>query len=244
MGIDMSSERRNGIGLAAVVAWMAGCAGAAAVHAPVPPPATPVAVAPAPAAAEACNLPAGSELVNVQRLDPGIRTDLRYATANNFTGRPLPGYESPRALLRPAAAQALARVQARLRRDGLGLKVFDAYRPIRATLAMVEWAGRTGNGWVLEQGYVARYSGHNRGNTVDLTLVELDSGRELDMGTPFDTFSEAAHTANATGRVMENRMRLARAMGAEGFEGYDKEWWHFRLPGDAGPLDYPLGCYR
>jgi len=189
-------------------------------------------------------VPAGAELVDVTRADPTIRTDIRYATADNFTGRPLPGYEAPRALMRPAAAQALARVQARLRREGLGLKVFDAYRPIRATLAMVEWAGRTGHEWVLEQGYVARYSGHNRGNTVDLTLVDLSSGRELEMGTGYDTFSEAAHPANATGRVLENRMRLARAMAAEGFGPYDKEWWHFRVNGDtAEPLDYPISCY-
>jgi D-alanyl-D-alanine dipeptidase len=181
--------------------------------------------------------------VDVTRVAPGIRTDIRYATANNFTGRALPGYESARALMRPGAAQALGRVQAALGAEGLGLKVFDAYRPIRATQAMVEWAGRTGNGWVLEQGYVARFSGHNRGNTVDLTLVDLQTGRELDMGTPFDTFSEAAHPANATGAVLQNRMRLQRAMGAEGFQPYDKEWWHFRLPGDAEPLDYPIACY-
>jgi D-alanyl-D-alanine dipeptidase len=188
-------------------------------------------------------VPAGAELTDVTRADATIRTDIRYATANNFTGRALPGYESARALMRPAAAQALARVQARLRRDGLGLKVFDAYRPIRATQAMVEWANRSGNTWVLDQGYVARYSGHNRGNTVDLTLVDLRTGDEVDMGTPFDTFSEAAHPANATGRVLENRMRLARAMAAEGFQPYDKEWWHFRLPGDPEPLDYPIACY-
>ena len=191
-----------------------------------------------------CAVQPGEELVDVRQVDPTIRVDVRYATPHNFTGRRLPGYDARRALLRPEAAAALARVQRRLREEGLGLKVFDAYRPVRATLAMVDWAERTGNRWVLDQGYVARESGHNRGNTVDLTLVRLGSGRELPMGTPFDTFSEAAHTANATGQVRENRMKLVRAMEAEGFVNYDKEWWHFRLPGDARPLDHPLGCYR
>lgn len=236
----MRSERRMRLTVLAAAALLAGCTGARTVQ-------VAAAAGPSPArmqaAAPGCNLPAGSELVDVTRVDPTIRTDIRYATAQNFTGRALPGYESARALMRPAAAQALARVQARLRGEGLGLKVWDAYRPIRATQAMVSWTERTGNGWVLEQGYVARFSGHNRGNTVDLTLVELATGRELDMGTPFDTFSEAAHPANATGAVLDNRMKLQRAMGAEGFQPYDKEWWHFRLPGDAEPLDYPIACY-
>jgi zinc D-Ala-D-Ala dipeptidase len=198
------------------------------------------------AAAESrsCQLPAGAELVDVTRLDPTIRTEIRYATDDNFTGRRLPGYDVPLALLRPAAAEALARVNRRLAGRGLALKVFDGYRPIRATQAMVSWANRTGNRWVLEQGYVASRSGHNRGATVDLTVVRLDDGSELDMGTPYDTFSEAAHTANATGQVRDNRAILLRAMEAEGWVNYDKEWWHFRLPGEHGALDYPLGCYR
>jgi D-alanyl-D-alanine dipeptidase len=195
-------------------------------------------------AAAPCTVPAGEELVDVRRLDRTIRVELRYATDNNFTGHRLPGYDARRALLRPPAAQALARVQARLRAEGLGLKIFDAYRPIRATLAMVDWAERSGNVWVLDQGYVARQSNHNRGNTVDLTAVTLRGGREIDMGTPFDTFSEAAHTANAAGEVLENRMRLKRAMEAEGFENYDKEWWHYRLPSNPAPLDFPLSCFR
>jgi D-alanyl-D-alanine dipeptidase len=183
-------------------------------------------------------------LVDIRSADPAIRVDVRYATANNFTGARLPGYETARALLRPNAAQALARVQQRLRADGLGLKVFDAYRPVRATLAMVDWAERTGNAWVLDQGYVARKSGHNLGVTVDLTLVDLRTGRELEMGTAFDTFSEAAHPANATGDVLANRMKLAAAMGAEGWQPYEAEWWHFRLPGDYEALDVPIGCVR
>ncbi|MBW3571392.1 MAG: M15 family metallopeptidase [Gemmatimonadetes bacterium] len=195
-----------------------------------------------PAAGE-CDIPPGT-LVNVQSVEPTIRTDVRYATANNFTGAVLPGYERPLAMLRPEAARALARVHQSLRPRGLGLKVFDGYRPVRATLGMVEWAERTGNQWVLQQGYVARRSGHNRGGTVDLTLVRLSDGGELDMGTPYDTFSEAAHTANATGRVAANRRILVDAMAAEGFSNYHKEWWHFSLAGTYPPLDVPLRCFR
>ena len=197
------------------------------------------------AAAEprSCQLPAGAELVDVTKLDPTIRTEIRYATDDNFTGRRLPGYDVPLALLRPAAAQALARVNRRLAGRGLALKVFDGYRPIRATQAMVSWANRTGNRWVLEQGYVASRSGHNRGATVDLTVVRLADGSELDMGTPYDTFSEAAHTANATGQVRDNRAILLRAMEAEGWVNYDKEWWHFSKPGAYPPMDFPLTCF-
>ncbi|HEX6913221.1 MAG TPA: M15 family metallopeptidase [Longimicrobium sp.] len=195
------------------------------------------------AQADECRIAPGT-LVNVRSVDRTIRTEVRYATRNNFTSAVLPGYERPLALLRPPAAQALARVQARLRTQGLGLKVFDAYRPVRATLGMVDWAERTGNQWVLEQGYVARQSGHNVGRTVDLTLIDLRTGRELEMGTAYDTFSDAAHTANASGRVAENRRILVDAMAAEGFQNYDKEWWHFGIPGPREPLDVPLRCFR
>lgn len=241
----MNSEVTRRIALGAALALAAGCSTAAQTPAdpPSPRPASLATAAAGPTCSVRGGVPAGAELVDVTRVDSTIRTDIRYATAGNFTGRALPGYESARALMRPPAAQALARVQARLRADGLGVKVFDAYRPIRATQAMVEWASRTGNGWVLEQGYVARYSNHNRGTTVDLTLVDLRTGRELEMGTGFDTFSEAAHTANATGPVLENRMKLQRAMAAESFQPYDQEWWHFRFPGNDEPLDYPIACY-
>ena len=225
----MTSRRTRALSASACLLVLGGCA---------------TAQAPPMLAAQSCAIPIGEELVDVRRLDRSIRVELRYATENNFTGERLPGYDARLALLHPASAEALARVQARLREEGLGLKVFDAYRPVRATLAMVEWAERTNRVWVLDQGYVARQSGHNRGNTVDLTLVRLRGGGELDMGTPFDTFSEAAHTANATGEVLENRMKLKRGMEAEGFQNYDKEWWHYRLPVQDIPLDVPLSCFR
>ena len=173
---------------------------------------------------------AESVLVDVQSVDSTIRVDARYAGANNFTGARLPGYEAPRALLRQEAAAALGRVQVRLRTGGLGLLVFDGYRPVRATLAMVDWANRTGRSDLLSDGYIARRSRHNQGVAVDLTLVDPASGTQLDMGTPFDTFSEAAHTANAAGRVLHYRQLLVRVMQSEGFTNYEKEWWHFSYP--------------
>lgn len=191
------------------------------------------AVAPEPTAINADSLPLGTRaaaetlLVDVQSLDSTIRVDARYAGRDNFTGAPLPGYQAPKALLRREAALALVRVQARLRTGGLGLLVFDGYRPLRATLAMVRWAERSGRRDLLDDGYIARRSRHNQGVAVDLTLVDPASGTQLDMGTPFDTFSEAAHTANAAGRVRSYRQILVRAMESEGFRNYEKEWWHF-----------------
>jgi len=176
---------------------------------------------------------ADSLLADVRSLDSTIVVALRYATPDNFTGAPLPGYEANRAFLRREAAAALARVQRRLAADGdrdgekLTLKVWDAYRPVRATLAMVDWTRRVGREDLLRDGYIASRSRHNLGLAIDLTLAERSSGRELEMGTPFDTFSPAAHTANATGVAAVNRQRLKAAMESEGFTNYDQEWWHF-----------------
>jgi zinc D-Ala-D-Ala dipeptidase len=166
-------------------------------------------------------------LADVQSLDPTIAVDLRYATSNNFTGAPLPGYQANRAYLRREAVAALGRVQRDLRTQGLGLKVFDAYRPVRATLAMVDWTERVHRPDLLKDGYIASRSRHNLGLAIDLTLVELATGRELEMGTPFDTFSAAAHTANASGAAAVNRQKLKAAMEGEGFLNYDQEWWHY-----------------
>ena len=166
-------------------------------------------------------------LVEVLGIDSSIVVDLRYATSNNFTGSPLPGYLANRAYLRREAAAALARVQRGLRPRGLGIKIFDAYRPVRATLAMVDWTERVNRPDLLKDGYIASRSRHNLGLAIDLTLIELATGRELEMGTPFDTFSAAAHTANASGEAAANRQILKAAMEREGFVNYDQEWWHF-----------------
>jgi zinc D-Ala-D-Ala dipeptidase len=181
---------------------------------------------------------AESLLVDVRLVDSTIQVDLRYATANNFTGAPLPGYEAPRALLHREAAAALGRVQARLRADGLGLRIFDAYRPVRATLAMVDWAERRGRRELLESGQIARRSRHNLGAAVDLTLVDLATGSEVPMGTDFDSFTAPADTATLTGLALRNREILRRTMLSEGFKPYRQSWWHFNYPLEgAVPLD-------
>ena len=184
---------------------------------------------------------AESALVDVRSVDPAIEVELRYATTNNFTGAVLPGYGAQKAMLRREAAQALARVDARLRTGGLGLHIWDAYRPVRATLAMVAWAERVGRTDLLDQEYIARRSRHNLGVAVDLTLVDRVTGTVLDMGTPFDTFTEAAHTVNAEGRVLRYRQILVRAMESEGFQNYENEWWHFSYAvAGARPFDLPI----
>jgi D-alanyl-D-alanine dipeptidase len=184
----------------------------------------------------------GTRLVDVLRLDRDILLDVRYATPDNFTGSRLPGYCEQRALLLPRPARALARAQARLERDGYGLKVYDAYRPARASRAMVRWARRTGNEHLLN-GYIASRSRHNLGAAVDLTLVRLSTGRQLDMGTRYDAFTTRSHTLNARGRVLRNRLRLRDAMSSAGWTNYRREWWHYDFPAPrARRLDVTIGC--
>jgi D-alanyl-D-alanine dipeptidase len=177
-------------------------------------------------------------------LDPAIVQEVRYHTVNNFTGAPLPGYGVSLVLLRREAAAALARVQRRLEARGYGLKVWDGYRPVRATLAMVAWTERVGRTDLLDDGYIARRSRHNQGVAVDLTVIERRTGRELDMGGAFDEFSEVSHTANASGPVAAHRAILGEAMAAEGFVNYVNEWWHFSydVPNPM-PFDLPLEAW-
>lgn len=185
--------------------------------------------------------PAG--FVDLARAVPTLRLDLRYATAANFTGAPLPGYGLPGAWLRAEAAEALARVQEELKARGWGLLVYDAYRPERATKAMVAWALRSGRRDVLDGGYVARKSGHNHGHTIDLTAVDLATGALVDMGSPWDLFDAKSHTDNASGRALEHRHALRDAMVRAGFVPYAKEWWHFGFPlKGTKPLDVPYSC--
>ena len=207
---------------------LAGCGqGQAQVNAP-----------PAPIASAAA---AESLLVDVRSVDSSIAVTLRYFTADNFTGAPLPGYEANRAYLRREAASALGKVQKQLKAEGLGLLVWDGYRPVSGTEGMVAWAERTGNMKYFKQGYIARRSRHNMGVAVDLTLINLETGAPLEMGTPFDTFSKAAHTANATGAAAQNRQRLVAAMEAQGFSNYDQEWWHFSIVvPDPVPFNVPV----
>ena len=181
-------------------------------------------------------------LVDVHRYGPGIRVELAYLTPHNLTGRPLPGYCREWALLLDPAARDLGRVQRRLRRSGLGLLVLDAYRPARASRALVRWARRSGRGDLVGT-YIARHSRHNTGSAVDLTLVRAADGRRLRMGSRYDELSERAHTLNPTGRALHNRLVLEQAMERFGFTAYWREWWHFERPAAGAPyLDLSLGC--
>ena len=230
---------RAAAAVAAVLA--AGVAGPPLHSGPAP------AVAQAPAGKPVVSDPAlrRAGLVDARTHARAIRLDVRYATRDNFTRARLPGYCEPWAFLTDRAARRLGRVQRALQKQGLGLLVYDAYRPARATRAMVRWAQRTGNEWVLRQGYVAGRSHHALGTTVDLTLVRLASGRPLGMGTAFDAFTTRSHTLNASGRALQNRLTLRAAMARQGFVNYRREWWHFEIAdSSARRHDVPLGCSR
>jgi zinc D-Ala-D-Ala dipeptidase len=182
-------------------------------------------------------------LVDVHRYAPGIALDITYAGPDNITGRRLPGYCEAWALLLDPAARDLGRVQRYLRRRNRGVLVLDAYRPARATRALVRWAERSGRGHLVGT-YIARRSRHNLGSAVDLTLVRLSDGKRLRMGR-YDALGPGAHTLDAKGAVLRNRLALKRAMERFGFTNYWREWWHFEhwLTGTAY-LDLPLGCGR
>jgi D-alanyl-D-alanine dipeptidase len=180
-------------------------------------------------------------LVDVNRYAPGIALDITYAGPDNIMGRRLPGYCEEWALMLDPAARDLGRVQRYLRRRNRGLLVLDAYRPARATRALVRWAERTGRGHLVGT-YIARRSRHNLGSAVDLTLVRASDGRRLRMGR-YDALGPGAHTYDATGAVLRNRLALKAAMERFGFTNYWREWWHYehRLTGTTY-LDLPLGC--
>ena len=180
-------------------------------------------------------------LIDVHRFAPRIALDLVYAGDDNLTGRRLPGYCREWALMLRPAARDLARVQRYLRRRGLGLLILDAYRPARASRALVRWAERTGRPELVGT-YIARRSRHNTGTAVDLTLVRLSDGSRLPMGR-YDALGPGAHTLDARGRVLRNRLTLRRAMTRFGFDDYWREWWHFEhQPPGPRYMDLPLGC--
>lgn len=175
-------------------------------------------------------------LTDVPKVVPGVVLDIKYATADNFTKAVV--YPAARCLLRPEAAVALGRVQAELSKKGLGLKLWDCYRPLSVQKRFWEL--------VPDPRYVAdpkKGSRHNRGAAVDLTLVD-SAGRELEMPTGYDDFSEAAHRASTSGTPASraNAKILEDAMTARGFKGLPTEWWHFDFSGwEAFPLlDVPL----
>lgn len=159
----------------------------------------------------------------------GIPLDIRYATADNFMKKPL--YPVAKAYLRAPAAQALADVQRELAKEGLGIKVFDAYRPYRVTVAM--WEPIRNPDYVADP---AKGSRHNRGAAVDLTLIDLATGRELPMPTGYDDFTlRAAHAfEDLPADVLANRAKLRDVMTRHGFDALPSEWWHYDFRGWEG----------
>ncbi|MDZ4689800.1 M15 family metallopeptidase [Terricaulis sp.] len=195
--------------------------------------------------------PAG--FVDAAQIVPGLRVDMRYMGARNFVGRPIDGYEAPVCVLTREAAEALARAQAALAPRGLGLKVFDCYRPQRAVAHFARWAAdlsdqgtksefypNVDKSRLFELGYIAERSGHSRGSTLDLTIIDLATGAELDMGTPFDLFDTRSWPTDETvsPEARANRLMLQNLMRAHGFRSLREEWWHFTLEGEPHPETY------
>jgi D-alanyl-D-alanine dipeptidase len=209
-------------------------------------------------------------LVYLRDIDASIQQDMRYAGPDNFTGRRVPGYGASECVLLREAAEALSRAQRALLPRKLSLKVYDCYRPRQAVRAFVAWVkeGETAvdpllkrfhpnvsRSQLIEHGYVAAVSHHSRGDTVDLTLVQLPAKRvapfsrdtaygpctgaaqdrapdtSVDMGTGFDCFDPLSHTGapGITSPQRRWRATLVEAMGRVGFRNYRKEWWHFTL---------------
>ena len=172
---------------------------------------------------------ASKKMVELKSKAPGILYDLRYASSNNFMNRHMYVPASEATFLRLPAAGALGKVQQELAATGLGLKVFDAYRPYSVTILFWEL--------VKDERYVAnpaKGSGHNRGIAVDLTLIRLSDKTELPMGTGFDNFSDTAHHSftDLPAGVLENRQLLRSVMEKYGFKALETEWWHYYLPGN------------
>lgn len=199
------------------------------------------------AAEHAANTLGTAGLVEPSSIDKSLVLDIRYATTNNFTGKRV--YPSARCFLRVDVAKRLLTVQENLRGQGLGLKIYDCYRPFSVQEAF--WAIMPDERYVgkptRENGVIVKSSRHNRGAAVDVTLVDA-KGRELPMPTGYDDFSDKAHrdSTAASPEAWRNSQTLERAMAAQGFEPLPTEWWHFDGSGwqDYEPLDLPLPASR
>lgn len=191
---------------------------------------------------------------------PGIVQEIRYYSTYNFIGDRIDGYEEPVALLTKEAARALKAVSNEMNVQGYRLKVFDAYRPVTAVRHFVLWGiedldlrmkpffyPELEKQDLFIKGYVASQSSHSRGSTIDLTLLDMQTGKEVDMGSPFDMFDEVSHPdyrgPELTEEQYQNRMRLQQVMVRNGFAPIDCEWWHFTLADEPYPdtyFDFPV----
>ena len=184
---------------------------------------------------------------------PGVVQEIRYFSTYNFVVDRIDGYEDPIALLTKDAARALKAVSNQANVMGWRLKVFDAYRPARAVRHFILWGiedldqrmkpffyPELEKQDLFRLGYIANKSSHSRGSTIDLTLLDMATGKELDMGSPFDYFSERSHPDSraVTDEQYANRMRLQKLMTDNGFAPLDCEWWHFTLRDEPFPDTY------
>jgi zinc D-Ala-D-Ala dipeptidase len=194
-----------------------------------------------------------SDFVFVDEFVPGIRWDAKYATWDNFTGKPVAGYDANRIVGTRALCAALDRAREKATSLGFGLLLWDGYRPQRAVDAFLRWAQQPENGRtkrrhypnldrpeMFEQGYVAAKSGHSRGGAVDLTLYELATGDLAPMGGDHDLMDAVSHhgAPGITPAEAENRHRLCSIMQDCGFDSYDHEWWHYTLRNEPHPNTY------
>lgn len=194
-----------------------------------------------------------SDFVVLADYVPGIVQEIRYYSTYNFIGERIDGYEEPCALLTKEAARALKAVSNEMIVQGYRLKIFDAYRPACAVRHFVLWGIEDQDvrmkpyfypdlekQELFDKGYIAKKSSHSRGSTVDLTLLDMRTGKELDMGSPFDLFSNASHPdyKGITEEQYANRMILQRVMIRNGFQPIDCEWWHFTLKDEPYPDTY------
>ncbi|MBO4927852.1 MAG: M15 family metallopeptidase [Clostridiales bacterium] len=184
---------------------------------------------------------------------PGIVQEIRYFSTYNFVGDRIDGYEEPCAIISREAARALKTISNLANVQGYRLKIFDAYRPVNAVKHFVLWGIEDLDQRMkpffypdlekqdlFKEGYIASRSSHSRGSTVDLTLLDMSTGKELDMGSPFDFFSEKSHPdyRGITEEQYSNRMLLRELMTKNGFLPIDCEWWHFTLKDEPCPDTY------
>ena len=199
-----------------------------------------------------------SDFVAVSDEIPDVLQEIRYFSAYNFVGSHIDGYEAPVALMTREAAAALKEAAAEFRTAGYVIKIYDTYRPQRAVDHFIRWGAdvqdvrmkpyfypTTDKSRVFELGYVAKRSGHSRGSTIDMTVVNMKTGQELDVGEHFDYFGERSHYAytGISPVQQENRKFLRSVMERHGFHGLAEEWWHFSLDNEPFPdtyFDFPV----
>ena len=197
-----------------------------------------------------------SNFSKIEIIKPPILIDIRYSGSDNFLGRTVKGYESPKNVLTNEVIEALTRIQKILSKNGLGIKLYDGYRPQKSVNDFIEWSNKISDTLtkqkyypdekkdsLIMKGYIAKKSAHSRGSTIDVTLIYTDSinyGKELDMGSGWDFFGIKSWIDydSITDIQKKNRNYLQNIMNQNGFRSYSKEWWHFTLIDEPYPNRY------